>query len=140
MSFFDVGDEVTYCIKKHSVPSSGRKDRTLDLLRYRIRLATNFMIGVEDSGEGTTYKLFKAIQSFSGTIPYQQLPPQLAWSQRRTPPRLRLVRGEAEVVVVVAARRRVVRRTFKEKEGMVRSIWSGVVVGLGLRGWSFRFV
>jgi hypothetical protein len=136
-----VGDEITYCIKKHSVPSSGRKDRTLDLLRCRIRLATNFMIGVEDPGGGPTHKLFKAIQSFSGTMPYQQLPPQFAWSQRRTPPRLRLVRGEAEVVVVVvAARRRVVRRTSKEKEGMVRSIWSGVVVRLGLRGWSFRFV
>ena len=108
-----MGDEVTYCIKKHSVPSSGRKDRTLDLLRYRIRLATNFMIGVEDSGEGTTYKLFKAIQSFSGTIPYQQLPPQLGWSQRRTPPRLRLVRG---VAVVVVARRGVMRRAPKEEE------------------------
>ena len=110
LGFFYVGDEITYCIKKHSVPSSGRKDRTLDLLRYCIRLATSFMIGVEDSGGGRTYKLFKAIQSFSGTMPYQQLPPQFAWSQRRTPPRLRLVRGEAEVVVVVAARRRVVRR------------------------------
>jgi hypothetical protein len=56
-----------------------------------------------------TYKLFKAIHSFSGTTPYQQLPAQLVWSQSRIPPMLRLVRGLADVTVrsrvrVVASR------------------------------------
>jgi hypothetical protein len=55
-----------------------------------------------------TYKLFNAIQSLSGTMPYQQLPAQLVWSQRRMPPMFRLVRGLAKVVVVV--RKRVARR------------------------------
>jgi hypothetical protein len=59
-------------------------------------------------------------------MPYQQLPPQLGWSQRRTPPRLRFVRGVAVVIVVAVARRRVVRRAFKD-EGIVgfdRLEWS----------------
>jgi hypothetical protein len=67
------------------------------------------------------------MQSFSGTMPYQQLPPQLGWSQRRTPPRLRLVRG---VAVVVVARRRAVRRALKEVEGIVG--FDGVELLLGL--------
>jgi hypothetical protein len=67
------------------------------------------------------------MQSFSGTMPYQQLPPQLGWSQRRTPPRLRLVRGVAVVVVV---RRRAVRRALKEVEGIVG--FDGVELLLGL--------
>ena len=57
-----------------------------------------------------TYKLFNAIQVFSGTTPYQQLPAQLVWSQSRMPPMLRLVRGLADVVVVVRSRARVVAR------------------------------
>jgi hypothetical protein len=65
-----------------------------------------------------SYKLFNAMQSFSGTMPYQQLPPQLGWSQRRTPPRLRLVRGVAVVVVARrrAVRRAVVRRVLEEED------------------------
>lgn len=59
-----------------------------------------------------THKLFNAMQSLSGTMPYQQLPPQLAWSHKRTPPRLRLVRGVAVVIVVVVARKRVARKTL----------------------------
>jgi hypothetical protein len=64
-----------------------------------------------------TYKLFNAIQSLSGTMPYQQFPAQLVWSQRRIPPMLRLARGLARVVVVV--RRRVARR----KGNIVERIW-----------------
>ena len=81
-----------------------------------------------------THKLFNAMQSFSGTTPYQQLPPQLAWSQRRTPPMLRLVRGVAVVVVVVVmARRRVVRSALKEEESIVGV---GAVVGRwGVGSW-----
>jgi hypothetical protein len=67
------------------------------------------------------------MQSFSGTMPYQQLPSQLGWSQRRTPPRLRFVRG---VAVVVVARRRAVRRALKEVEGIVG--FDGVELLLGL--------
>lgn len=53
-----------------------------------------------------TYKLFKAIHSLSGTTPYQQLPVQLVWSQRRMPPMLRFVmRGLARVGVVEVRRR-----------------------------------
>jgi hypothetical protein len=75
-----------------------------------------------------THKLFNAMQVFSGTMPYQQLPPQLGWSQRRTPPRFRLVRGVAVVVfiVVVAARRRVVRSDLKDIVGFGRGIVRGV--------------
>jgi hypothetical protein len=74
-----------------------------------------------------THKLFNAMQVFSGTMPYQQLPPQLGWSQRRTPPRLRLVRGAAVVViVVVVARRRVVRSDLKDIVGFGRVIVRGV--------------
>jgi hypothetical protein len=75
-----------------------------------------------------THKLFNAMQVFSGTMPYQQLPPQLGWSQRRTPPRFRLVRGVAVVVVivVVAARRRVVRSDLKDIVGFGRVIVRGV--------------
>ena len=80
-----------------------------------------------------TYKLFNAIQVFSGTTPYQQLPPQLGWSQRRTPPRSRFVRGVAVVVVVVVARRRVVRRALKW-EDIVGLDWSDC------EGWKSRFV
>ena len=62
-----------------------------------------------------TYKLFNAMQSFSGTRPYQQFPPQLAWSHKRTPPMLRLVTGLAVVVVIVVAARRT----------SVMSVWNG---------------
>jgi hypothetical protein len=73
-----------------------------------------------------TYKLFNAIQLLSGTMPYQQFPAQLVWSQRRMPPMLRLTRGLARVVVVV--RRRVARR----KDSMVGLLGGFVVVdGLG---------
>jgi hypothetical protein len=74
-----------------------------------------------------THKLFNAMQVFSGTMPYQQLPPQLGWSQRRTPPRFRLVRGVAVVVIVVVAARRVVKRALKGEyeEGIVGFRWSG---------------
>lgn len=41
------------------------------------------------------------MHSFNGTMPYQQLPPQLIWSQRRTPPMLRFCSGEADVDVIV---------------------------------------
>lgn len=53
---------------------------------------------------GKTYKLFNAIHSFSGTMPYQQLPAQLVWSQRRMPPIFRLLRGLADVVVIKRVR------------------------------------
>ena len=55
-----------------------------------------------------TYKLFKAIHSLSGTMPYQQLPAQLVWSQRRMPPILRFVRGLATIGVVVRRKVRAV--------------------------------
>jgi hypothetical protein len=73
-------------------------------------LALDFLLLLEWN---KTHKLFNAMQVLSGTMPYQQLPPQLGWSQRRTPPRLRLVRG---VAVVVVARRGVMRRAPKEEE------------------------
>jgi hypothetical protein len=75
----------------------------------------------------TTYKLFNAMQSFSGMMPYQQLPPQLAWSQRRTPPRFRLVRGVAVVIVNVVARRRVVRRALKDTVDVEMAGFDGVI-------------
>lgn len=56
--------------------------------------------------ERMTYKLFRAIHSFNGTMPYQQLPAQLGWSQRRMPPTFRFFKGKADVGVVVVRRRR----------------------------------
>lgn len=61
---------------------------------------------------GETYKLFKAIHSLRGTTPYQQLPPQLGWSQSRMPPILRFWRGLAEVAAVRRRVRVVVRRVY----------------------------
>lgn len=69
-----------------------------------------------------TYKLFNAMQVSSGMIPYQQSPPQFGWSQSRTPPRLRLRRGVAFVVVSV----RVETRRVLRGEGI---FFVGVVVG-----------
>jgi hypothetical protein len=66
-----------------------------------------------------TYKLFNAIQSLSGTMPYQQLPAQLIWSQRQMPPMLRLTSGLARVVVVVR------KRVASNKGSMV-----GLLIGL----------
>ena len=62
-------------------------------------------------GVNKTYKLFRAMHSLSDTMPYQQLPAQLVWSQRRMPPMLRFaMRGLARVGVVVRRRVRVVAR------------------------------
>jgi hypothetical protein len=66
------------------------------------------------------------MQSFSGTTPYQQLPAQLGWSQRRTPPRLRLVRGVAVVVVARRAVRRVLKGEVLVVEGIVGFGWRRV--------------
>ena len=100
MADLELGEEkTTHCIKKHSVSSSGRKERTLPLLlRTRCQLCACCRRKA-DVIFGLAYKLFNAMQSLRGTMPYQQLPPQLIWSQRRTPPMLRFTRGLADVVV-----------------------------------------
>ena len=111
--------EATHCIKKHSVPSSGRKDRTLPLLCDKAvsqsvsHEVKSYLISWErggDVGLRYTYKLFKAMHSFSGTTPYRQLPAQLVWSQRRIPPILRFARGLASAGVVVKRKASVVAR------------------------------
>jgi hypothetical protein len=113
----------THCIKKHSVPSSGRKERTLPLLFFcavsqQFELHSRSDHSIVWDFMKKTYKLFKAIHSFSGTTPYQQLPAQLVWSQSRIPPMLRLVRGLADVAVRsrvrVVARRAYIVAVFVE--------------------------
>jgi hypothetical protein len=83
-------------------------------------------------GFGKTYKLFSAIQSLSGTTPYQQLPAQLVWSQRRMPPMFRFVRGLARAVVAFVVRRRVAR-----KSGSMVGFLGGFVDVLEMDRWRF---
>jgi len=111
----------TYCMRKHSVPSSGRKERTLPALWWISIISQHFHYYLlsqslhsnpnRRGANAATYKLFNATQVSKGMMPYQQFPPQFGWSQRRTPPMLRFwwcwkkLRGLARVVVARVRRR-----------------------------------
>jgi hypothetical protein len=105
----------THCIKKHSVPSSGRKERTFPLLQSNQISCVSIRSGLrDDAGRWDhTYNAFKAIQSFNGTLPYQQLPFQFVRSQMRTPPTLRFTRGFAALRGVPARKKAAVAATRK---------------------------
>jgi hypothetical protein len=76
------------------------------------------------------YKLFNAIQAFSGTTPYQQLPPQFGSSHNRIPPTLRFERGTGEMGLADAREATKLASTASWGENIVdlNFVWEVVTV------------